>query len=67
MDAYAFALAPALLGGLRPCSASIRATLPDGLATAALVTRRLGTGRGRLNVSAAYSNSVISREPGGAA
>ena len=55
MDAYAFALTLGTAG-----LAAIVGVTDE-------VARLRGTGRGRLNVSAAYSNSSISREPGGAA
>ena len=55
MDAYAFAFALGTAG-----MAAIAGVSDE-------VARSPGTGRGRLNVSAAYSNSIISREPGGAA
>jgi hypothetical protein len=55
MDAYAFALALGTAG-----LAAIVGVYDEA-------ARSPGTGRVRLNVSAASSNSVISREPGGAA
>jgi hypothetical protein len=55
MDAYAFAFALGTAGMAAIVGVSDEAA------------RSPGTGRGRLNVSAGYSNSIISREPGGAA
>jgi hypothetical protein len=55
MDAYAIALALGTAGLAAIVGASDE------------VARSPGTGRGRWNVSGAYSNGAISRQPGGAA
>jgi hypothetical protein len=55
MDAYAFALTLGTAGMAAIVGVSDQAA------------RSPATGRGRLHVSAAYSNGIISREPGGAA